>query len=164
MNVRESTSLLTFISLVLVCGGCTHPLGHSVKAEAWLTQFAVQEFADWGEESIIGQDRVFEVPLTPRMAAARLLEQHAFKELAPSEAARFLGQPLPMLADEKPFVVRGVSQNEEAGAFQCFLNNGILVVSYGAMGREPKAMHRQPVIVWLKQRPERVIVACSAMQ
>jgi hypothetical protein len=131
--------------------------------ESWLTELPFEEFMDFTEQHIVPREDIYILPPSTQLEAEALLQRTSAVQLSQSKAEALMEKELPSRSDLALFLVRGVSQNQETGSFECMFFRRLLLVSYGAMGSQSLPMKRQPIIVRLPERPKKIFVTCSVM-
>ena len=139
-------------------------LGCAIKLDNWLTSSPIDEFADSKEENFIPDENVFEVPATNISKAVVLLDESAIIQLEEPKAMELLGKGIKVRVGYSIFLVRGLTQNQETGSFQCHYYKKMLLVSYQAMGSKSTPIKKQPIIILLHDKPSKIFVNCSVME
>ncbi len=93
-------------------------------------------------------------------AQARLKES-AFVEIAEAEAREWAGAALPIQAEKRFFLVRGLFYNRDTGEFALYRRAGKLLVHHTSLGHGIFPMQRRALVVQLDRPPREVYVSCD---
>ena len=132
------------------------------KADSWTTRsIPLDEFLASDDENIIPPGDIYEVPANKLKEAEGYLDKKSIVELKKTEVMDLFGIKVAAAPGYKRFLVRGVTQNKETGSFMCIYFRKMLWVFNGALGSESTPVAKQPIIILLRERPNKVFVSSS---
>jgi hypothetical protein len=154
---------LLLLSLVIITG-CATPRNHR-PYHPWLTSFSGEFDENNVEHLAPGQFQVVSADYLDH--TVRLLTSRSSVRISPDEALRYSCARFVPAPGTEAYLVRGVDFETLAGEFQPLLvrkRDTTLIVFFGAMGPGPTKLRSQPLIVWLKEKPDRIAVKWSTMR
>lgn len=161
------------LSVAIAClTGCDHTRSQSAwtKVDSWYHALPTDEgsalntLMRFHEAEPLVESSSVEVAAGHLREAEEMLDDAACAELTPELAAELTGRPMQPQLGSELFLVRAVYLIRETGHFRVYHAQDELWVTHGCMGSSPVPMKRQPLVVRLPRKPERVYVTCSMMK
>ena len=115
---------------------------------------------DWNK---VNASEIYEVNGAAKSKAEHLLRQKSIIQLSPLQVDALLSQNLTSanLSGKTPYLVRALYFDKETGGFEVYFKGKTIWIEHGSLGHAPVPMKRQPLILLLKVRPDKVFVTCS---
>ncbi len=143
-------------SLILLAGaigflagtiGFTQEAASASVADPWYRQPKLELIWKLQRSELNNQNYV-QVAESSEKDALRILESKRYRELDAEQVRKFSGGRLVMEGKKKPYLVRGVSFNEDTGRFSVYADGGVILVLHTSLGR-PELMKRRALLVLL---------------
>jgi hypothetical protein len=145
--------------------GCLLGCAHTETRQAWSSSDSwfspPSEWSRFRQAQSLPSSDIAEVILERIASAEEQLRDCACIEISGDRAAELIGRPMPLPAGRHLFLVRAVYLNRSTGQFMVVPIGSELLVEHGSLGHSAVSMKRQPLVVCLPQKPEKIYVSCS---
>ncbi|MEK7953187.1 hypothetical protein [Luteolibacter soli] len=163
MSLRRIAFTLSLATIGLV--GCNSSPTTSQSREAsssvdsWYHPVTDRSLLDDGAD--LPTEDIFRVSQDHLSSAEKQLQDVDCVEVTLEQADELIGFHIDPRNGMRLFLVRAVALNPDTGHFTGTLAGSALSIHHGSLGRSAVPMKRQPLVIRLSKKPEKVFVSCS---